>query len=113
MLTGVDDAGNALDLENDYASLDGDRDRFEVHLRNILNEQFGVCYTKTDVAISLPDIEGVIIGQIEVNKAREPIVVKQKDRNGQTQEKVYVRSGNASQEIRLGELRDYWRTRFV
>src|SRR5262249_15667689 len=42
LLIGVDDSGNVLGLESDYHSLgNADRDRFELHLRNLLNQQFG------------------------------------------------------------------------
>ncbi|MGH8018188.1 MAG: AlbA family DNA-binding domain-containing protein [Opitutaceae bacterium] len=42
LLIGVDDAGNILGLEHDYLSLqDGNRDKFELHLRNLLTDRAG------------------------------------------------------------------------
>jgi len=46
-LIGVNDAGAAIGLLHDYASLEGDRDKFERHLRGILNNQFGVAFVST------------------------------------------------------------------
>jgi hypothetical protein len=50
--------------------------------------------------------------QIEVSSAREPVILTTKDKNGQTLEKFYVRSGNSSQELSLVEMNTYVKERF-
>jgi predicted HTH transcriptional regulator len=42
LLIGVNDEGEILGLEHDYASLDGSKDEFELHLRNLVNKSLGV-----------------------------------------------------------------------
>ena len=113
LLIGVDDSGNALGLENDYASLNADRDKFELHLRNLLNQQFGVVFVASKVMISFPVIYAIEICQIEINPASEPMVINVRDSSGQQVEKFYVRSGNSSQEIPLSQMNSYIQGRFV
>jgi len=107
LLIGVDDSGTVRGLENDYASLQGDRDKFEVHLRNVLNEQFGVVFVANKLQIAFPEVGGREICHIQIGRASEPLIVKQKDVNGQTVEKLFVRSGNTSQEIPMSQMKAY------
>ncbi len=50
--------------------------------------------------------------QVDIVQAKEPIILKIKDKNGQPIEKFYARSGNSSQEIPLSELAAYMKERF-
>lgn len=113
LLIGVADDGKILGLEGDYHALGGaNRDKFELHLRNILNENFGAAFVTSRIAVSFPAVDSVEICQIDIEPARSPIVIKVKDKNGQAQEKFYVRSGNSSQELPLGEMQAYLSERF-
>lgn len=112
LLIGVDDSGTVLGLENDYASLNADRDKFELHLRNLLNQQFGITFITKKLAITFPTSEGMEMCQIEISPASEPLVVKVKDNNGQFVEKLFVRSGNSLQEIPLSQMKGYLQERF-
>ena len=113
LLIGVDDDGAILGLEHDYLSLGGvDRDKFELHLRNLLTQQFGAGFVTTRVQIRFHEVEDSEVCQVEVAPAKEPVILKIRDKNGQSVEKFYVRSGNSSQEIALSELNAYVRERF-
>jgi hypothetical protein len=113
LLIGVDDDGAVLGLEHDYLSLgDADRDRFELHLRNLLNEQFGAGFVTSKVQIRFHEVEGKEVCQVEVSLAADPLILKVKDKNGQPIEKFYARSGNSSQEIPLSEMNAYVKERF-
>ena len=104
LLIGVDKTGTILGLENDYASLEADRDRFEIHLRNVLNQQFGVAFVTNMLTISFPAVSEVEICRIDIRRSKDAVVVKLKDANGQQVEKLYVRSGNSSQEVPVGQI---------
>ena len=113
LLIGVDDAGNVLGLEGDYHALGGaDRDKFELHLRNLLNQAFGTAFVTNRVRINFPEIGELEICKIDVQPSAKPLVVSFKDKNGVAQEKLYVRSGNSSQEIKLGEMQGFLAGRF-
>jgi hypothetical protein len=112
LLIGVNDSGAALGLQHDYASLGGDRDVFERHLRGLLNNQFGVAFVSTGLDISFPQVDGVEICQIEISAATKPMVVKLKDNSGQPIERLYVRNGNASQEVPISEMTAFLSARF-
>jgi hypothetical protein len=112
LLIGVNDAGAAIGLLHDYASLEGDRDKFERHLRGILNNRFGVAFVSTVLDISFPQVDGVEICQIEIGMATKPMVVTLKDNSGQPVERLYIRNGNASQEVPISEISSYLAARF-
>lgn len=113
LLIGVGDDGEILGLEPDYHSLGGvDRDKFELHLRNLLNDQFGKVFVTSKIGINFHELGGKDVCQIETVPAKEPIIVKVKDKNGQSTEKFYARSGNSSQEIPLSEMNEYIKNRF-
>lgn len=113
LLIGVDDDGKILGLEHDYLSLGGfDRDKFELHVRNIVKQQFGTAFVTNKVQIRFYEVEGKDVCQVDVSPTNEPVILKVKDRNGQWIEKFYARSGNSSQEIPLSEMNAYVRERF-
>lgn len=112
LLIGVSDTGSVLGLENDYASLNGDRDKYERHLRNMLNQHLGAAFVASKLQITFPMSKGMEICQIEVSPASEPLVIKLKDNNDQLKERFFVRNGNSSQEMPLSQMQSYLKSRF-
>ena len=112
LVIGVDDDGNVLGLGHDYLSLGGaTRDKFEVHLRNLLNEHLGAAFVASK-SIVFHDIGEFEVCQVDIEPAIHPIVLVTKDKNGQKVEKFYVRSGNASHEMPMSEMSAYMKERF-
>ena len=67
LLIGVDDDGSILGLEHDYLSLGGvDRDKFELHLRNLLNEQFGTAVVTSKIQIMFHEVDEKEVCQLDV-----------------------------------------------
>lgn len=112
LLIGVNDEGEILGLEHDCASLKGGRDEFELHLRNLLNKNFGKVFAANNVAIDFPGAGENEICQIEVKRGLNPVYLTVLVKNGVKMEKFYVRSGNSSQEIGLSEITSYINSRF-
>lgn len=113
LLVGVNDEGRVLWLENDYQSLSGNRDEFELHLTNILNKTFWADFGATQVDISFPIVHEQEICMIEVKAGNKPLYLEMMDKNGQKKKKLFVRSGNSSQEFDDPEaLGNYIKTRF-
>ncbi|WP_420723940.1 GmrSD restriction endonuclease domain-containing protein [Hwanghaeella sp. LZ110] len=113
LLIGVKDDGEILGLEGDYHSLgQADRDKYELHLRNLLNNSFGTSFVTSKIRVAFPEFGELEICQVDVQPASNPVIIKLKDKNGQPQERFYVRSGNSSQEISLGEMHSYTTDRF-
>ena len=113
LLIGVADDGEVLGLERDYSSLSGDRDKFERHLRGILQQKMGVAFTANKIRVQFPVIADKEICQIEISPAQTPIVVKFADKSGQPRERFYIRSGNASQELPMSEMQGYIKDDFL
>ena len=108
LLIGIDDEGTILGLERDYESLgDADRDKFELHLRNILNRDFGTAMVTTRIQIRFHAVDDKELCQVEIAPFSTPVLVKSADKNGQVQERFYVRSGNSSQELSKAEMLAY------
>ena len=112
LLMGVDDDGKVLGLDFDYTSLKGTKDEFELHLRNLINNSFGVAFATTNLNITFPMIDEIEICQIEINKATKPYFLDVTDKSGAKSEKFYVRSGNSSQELKPSEANEYTKGRF-
>lgn len=113
LLIGVADDGEVLGLDNDYASLgDADKDKFEMHLRNLLSNAFGKSFAASRVKIRFPQVAGKEICHLEIQQHHEPLVLPVSDKNGQKNEKFFVRNGNASQEIPMSEMSTYMKERF-
>ncbi len=112
LLIGVDDNGEILGLEHDYASLSGTRDEFELHLRNIINSTFGVSFAATNLIITFPEVFEHEICRIGIKHATAPCYVTVSGANGLKSEKLYARSGNSSIEVPLSEVAGYVETRF-
>ena len=112
LLIGVNDEGDIVGLEHDYSSLEGTKDEFEVHMRNMLNPAFGITFTSLSVKITFPDIEGIEICRVDIEQGNEPVYLNIADKHGNKQAKFYVRSGNSSQEVPLTEISSYIDARF-
>lgn len=113
LLIGIADNGEVLGLEPDFHSLgNGDRDKFELHLRNLLNQQFGTGFVTSKVGIKFHVVGDKEVCQIETVPANDAVIVEVKDKNGQSTKKFYARSGNSSQEIPLDEISAYIKERF-
>lgn len=116
LFIGVSDDNSILGLTDDYQTLEkgkGNRDKFELHLRNLLNQEFTLTYVLSNVKISFPIIGSAEICHVQVNKGTKPMFLLQADKQGQKKEKFYVRSGNQSKEVEsASEILGYALTRF-
>ena len=112
LIIGVDDDGNVLGLDHDYASLKGNSDEFELHLRNLVNKSFGKNIAASGISITFHKIEVSEICLIDVSPWNKPLYLEVMDKNGKKSKKFYIRSGNSSQELELDEISEYINARF-
>ena len=113
LLIGVSDDKEILGLQNDYNTLkEGNRDHFELHLRNLLNNSFTKEYISTNVRIHFPIVDEEEICLVDIKFGTKPLFMEVKDRNGNKHKKFYVRSGNSSQELDIVETSEYIKKRF-
>jgi hypothetical protein len=89
------------------------KDKFELHLRNLLNQQLGVGFVSNKVDVLFHDCPDGEVCQVNIKPANEPLVIRTKDKNGKPLEKFYVRSGNSSPELPMSEMSAYIKERFV
>jgi uncharacterized protein with ParB-like and HNH nuclease domain len=113
LLIGVKDDMEILGLEYDYNTLrTGDKDYFELHLRNLVNNSFGKEFTAINLKVNFPIVDDLEICEIDIEKGTKPLFVETTDKNGQKQKKFYLRSGNSSQELGIEEAASYIKNRF-
>lgn len=113
LLIGVTDEGQIEGLHHDYVSLgNGDKDKFEIHLRNLINKEYGVEFATSNLKITFPEVNDSEICLIEIKAGLKPVYTVATDNNGNKTQKFYLRSGNSSQELGLHEIADYLNKRF-
>ncbi len=115
ILIGVQDDGSLLGLDNDYSTLKNQNaDFFELHLRNIVDKEFGQDFCASQIQCSFYSIknpEGSIkeIAIITIKASDEPVYLNLENKG----EVFYVRSGNSSRKIEnLSDLMRYVKKRF-
>ena len=112
LLIGVNDDGEIVGLEHDCTSLHGTKDEFELHLRGLLSSAFGTTFAIGNVKITFPEVKGIEICRIDITPGHEPKYLKVADKHGHKTDKLFVRSGNSSQEVPLVEISSYIDSRF-
>jgi len=114
LLLGVRDNGEIAGLEGDFNSLKkNDSDYFEIHLRNLLKQHFGIPFITQNLIMEFPVVDGKEICAIRITEGREAVYITTSDKHGNKTERFYVRSGNSSQEIQsLKEITEYISRRF-
>lgn len=113
LIIGVTDNGEIEGLHHDYASLqNGDKDKFELHLRNLINKEYGIDFATNNVTITFPEINEKEICMVEIKTGLKPVYTNIVDANNNKTQKFYVRSGNSSQEVPFVEIADFVGRRF-
>ena len=113
LIIGIDDDHNVLGLDRDYESLNGDRDRFEMHLLQRISNKYSTDYTTKNISIKFHTINDMEICELEIAKGTSALYTLVKNKDGQKEEKFYVRRGNASVEIsNKSEIENYIKDRF-
>jgi hypothetical protein len=106
-LVGVHDSDGAVGIESDLAVTGGDRDGFELALTTSLQNQFGAAFKAQRVNISFPVANGVEICRLDVTRSEHLLPVEITGKDGQKSKRIYVRSGNSSQELPAHEVQTY------
>ena len=110
---GVDDDLNIVGLENDYKTLKNQtKDEFELHLRNLVNNAYGVEFATNNLEILFPIVEDEEICVVNIKKGLRPLYTEITGKNGEKNKKFFVRSGNSSQELAIDEAAEYIKNRF-
>jgi predicted HTH transcriptional regulator len=113
LIMGVDDDLNIIGLENDYRTLNnGNKDEFELHLRNLVNKSYGIEFATNNLEVQFPLVEDHEICVVTISSGIRPLYTDVSDKNGQKSKKFYVRSGNSSQEIDITDVASYINQRF-
>lgn len=107
LLIGIDDDHNIIGLEDDYnfANLK-DRDKFELHLKNILRSRIKIEkeYLARKIKVSFETINDKDVCIIEVEAGDRPMFTKD--------EKFFLRDGNNTIELKPSEIHKYISERF-
>ncbi|MDZ7832475.1 MAG: DUF262 domain-containing protein [Desulfobacterales bacterium] len=112
LLIGVKDDGELLGLQPDFNSLNGNKDKFELHLRNLINKTFGKVFATNNINIGFYVLDDEEICKIEIKKGEKPQFIEETDRHGKKIKKFYARSGNSSQEFAIDEATEFIKSRF-
>jgi hypothetical protein len=112
LLIGVSDDGSVPGIAPDLATFGGSVDKFELHLTNLLANHFGQAFKAAKIAVSFPRQDGATICRVDIQRSRTPVWVKLADRGGSVTERLFVRSGNSSQDLSPSQAAAYEREHF-
>ena len=113
LLIGVADSGEILGIQDDLNTLSKqNKDHFELHLRNMINNVFGKDFVINNIKIKFYELSGQEICIVDIGTGNKPLYLEAIDKNGQKIKKFYVRSGNSSPELDLEETASYVQNRF-
>lgn len=74
--------------------------------------RFGVALVASKVQVSFHDVGDNAVCQVDVLAATSVMIVHSKDKGGQDAQTIYVRNGNASNPMTVGELPAFLKERF-
>lgn len=112
LLIGVADDGSIEGIEADLATFAGSLDKLELHLTNLLSNHFGQAFKAAKMSVGFPKLADKILCRVDVQRSRTPVWVKIADRSGSVMERLFVRSGNSSQELSPSQAVAYEREHF-
>ena len=108
LLIGVSDQGDILGLDDDLQTFSTKRnlDGFELHLINLLKENFG-SLVSSNVKITFPSVDSRSICRIKVKPSGRPVFIVIEGK-----ELFFVRMGNSSHPLSPRDQSDYEKTRW-
>lgn len=102
LFIGIDDDGNLLGLQEDYATLKKpDRDSFEQYIMQLVSTKLGTNFC-SNVEVSLFQMDGVDICHLFILKSDSPVYLRDNDRSY-----FYIRTGNGTRELDIPEALKY------
>jgi DEAD/DEAH box helicase/Putative DNA-binding domain/Helicase conserved C-terminal domain/Domain of unknown function (DUF1998) len=103
LVIGVEDNRNILGAEYDFPGLKkGDLDGYELHLRNLLNREFGGD-SAPYVEIDLHPIEDKHVCEVRVKPGRRAYMLIEQGKDGQKKQQLYIRAGNQTVALTMEE----------
>lgn len=112
LLIGVRDDGGVTGLEPDLNTVSGSRDKFDLHLTNLIKERFSESFRAGCVSVSYPTTQDKLICRVDVKRSRTPVYLNIADAGGAPTPRLIVRAGASSPEIPLSQVAAYVREHF-
>lgn len=108
LVIGVEDNKNVLGVEYDFSALGRkqDLDGYELHLRNLLNRDFGSDSAPL-IEIVLHPVGDKHVCEVRVRPGRHRFLLIEPDKNGQKTSQLYIRTGNQTKALTLDEALRY------
>jgi predicted HTH transcriptional regulator len=108
LMIGVEDNKNILGAEYDFPALGEkqDLDGYELHLRNLLNRDFGADSAPL-IDIVLHTIADKHVCEVRVSPGRHAYVLMEPDKHGQKTPQLYIRTGNQTKALSIDEALRY------
>jgi len=107
LIIGMEDNHHVLGIEYDFPSLKkGDLDSYELHLRNLLNREFGGDSAPL-LEIVLHPIGDRHVCEVRVKPGRRAFMLIETGKDGQKKQQLYLRAGNQTVTLTMEEALRY------
>jgi hypothetical protein len=113
LIIGVEDNKNILGAEYDFSALGNkqDLDGYELHLRNLLNRDFGSDSAPL-IEITLHPVGDKHVCEVRVTPGRHAYMLMEPDKGGQKLAQLYIRTGNQTKALSIDEALRYGKERW-
>lgn len=116
LLIGVEDNGNACGIELDYQAYKSEKDHnvdaYERWLYGLLLNMFGHEFA-SQIHVSFHMVENVTVCKLVIDPAQVPAFVTIKNQHGKEDDIFYLRTGNATNGLRMRDFLAYYQTRWL
>ena len=104
LLLGVCDNGNPIGISNDFKSVNGEKDEYQLRLNQVLAAAFTDAFTPQYVDISFHKIESFLICRVDVRRSDSAVFLK--TYNGR-EKQFWVRNSGQTTELKNEDLATY------
>lgn len=111
LLIGVHDDGRPVGISDDFKSVNGGQDQYQLRLNQVINAAFGASFTPLYIVITFHEVESLLICRVDVKRSEKPIFLRNHE-NKET-DQFWVRNTGQTNELKAKEqayyIKSHWR----
>ena len=108
LLIGVQDDKTVIGINNDFDSVNGEQDKYQLRLNQVIDKAFGGSFTPQHVDITFPEYNSILLCMVTVTRSDENVFLKKYDGN---ESQFWIRNAGVTKELKDKEMTKYVKSR--